>query len=583
MKQKIPNTIRRGGVFHFKKRIPPELQEHTIFGGREFVQHSLKTADPDIALKKIGSALRYYDELVESAKKGLRRSTLSHGKRKTLKKLNQSMLREGVQRFLNRRHKTYTPEFDIELNKPGVTSNDPIIFGVKESDWFEWLDQVSGKITTDDRTNENLLNIIEQEGWEHLLDDPILTEFLLNEVQAAERSFIKKVLDMNSSGRHWTADALDEWHNTHASNYYTLRNAIEDYRRNNPSSVELHKKMLVAERAWDELIGQSAIQRINRSQIAKFIEALRKIPKNYGRFDRPLSEYLAKKLVVTADCLAPKTIKTNYVGALSTALTEATDHSLISSNPFAGMKVKGSTRKPESRRGFTIPELNSLVKQPVFCGSLSEIRRYDPGAFVQRDKYYWSPILALFTGLRAAEIANLKIADFKQLKVDNTPLFVLKVRGTKTENSDRIVPIHPMLIKLGFLKHIDQQTKLKSLFIFEDWTRREQRRNSSDRAIRNFNERIAPVIVESGSIPTFHCFRHTLKVEMMSNGLSSSIQNAVLGHAQIGMDSHYFRSDQEATIVSIAAPFFSSVKFQGLEIDHLFDPTKPATLNSLIQ
>ena len=70
----------------------------------------------------------------------------------------------------------------------------------------------------------------------------------------------------------------------------------------------------------------------------------------------------------------------------------------------------------------------------------------------------WLPLLGLFTGARQAETAGLRASNVQEDASTRTPLIVivpeLKAgKRLKTISSEWAIPVHPQLVKLGFLKY----------------------------------------------------------------------------------------------------------------------------------
>jgi hypothetical protein len=67
----------------------------------------------------------------------------------------------------------------------------------------------------------------------------------------------------------------------------------------------------------------------------------------------------------------------------------------------------------------------------------------------------WLPLLALFSGARQAELAGLQVANV-QHETDTPLLFIVADRKAgktlKTKVSERVIPVHPQLVELGFLE-----------------------------------------------------------------------------------------------------------------------------------
>ena len=78
---------------------------------------------------------------------------------------------------------------------------------------------------------------------------------------------------------------------------------------------------------------------------------------------------------------------------------------------------------------------------------------------------FWLPIAALFTGARQAELAGLRVSNVQEL--EGVPLLFIVVnrragKRIKTKASERVVPVHPELVKLGFLNYVAERANCYS-------------------------------------------------------------------------------------------------------------------------
>jgi integrase len=76
----------------------------------------------------------------------------------------------------------------------------------------------------------------------------------------------------------------------------------------------------------------------------------------------------------------------------------------------------------------------------------------------------WLPLLALFAGARQAEYAGLRVSDIRSDEDTNVLLMwftrdIKAGRRLKTKTSERVVPVHPQLVTLGFLKYVEARRK----------------------------------------------------------------------------------------------------------------------------
>jgi hypothetical protein len=123
-------------------------------------------------------------------------------------------------------------------------------------------------------------------------------------------------------------------------------------------------------------------------------------------------------------------------------------------DPVAGMRLK----EPRSKRRPWEPEELSLL----FGSSIYRLGERPLGG--KGEAAYGLPLLTLFTGARLNELAPMCANDVK-LDPSSGVHFMTVVeddetgRTVKTENSLRAIPLHPELLRIGFLKFADHRRK----------------------------------------------------------------------------------------------------------------------------
>lgn len=132
-------------------------------------------------------------------------------------------------------------------------------------------------------------------------------------------------------------------------------------------------------------------------------------------------------------------------------LTPATQLCIAKKAP--GRRDKKAVRS--TRRPFTNSECRQIIDS--LCANmmpqLSDAKR-------------WVPLLALYTGLRLNEIANLSTRSVEQVLYSwviqpETP------RG-RVASHIRMIPLHPRLIELGFLTHWQRQVESGHTYLFPE-------------------------------------------------------------------------------------------------------------------
>lgn len=167
--------------------------------------------------------------------------------------------------------------------------------------------------------------------------------------------------------------------------------------------------------------------------------------------------------------------------------------------------------------------------------------------------YYWIPLLALYTGSRANELSQLRNGDI--IEVDGVWCISHNLSTEdKSIKSDkeRLVPIHPKLIELGFLEFIAlfRQKKYQweeadpSHRLFKGLSLDKTRGGYQKNLSRWFNgtsnpdaKRYGGFKVEVGikisdkQMKDFHSFRHTFSTALENAGVDDKISYQMTGHA----------------------------------------------------
>jgi hypothetical protein len=123
-------------------------------------------------------------------------------------------------------------------------------------------------------------------------------------------------------------------------------------------------------------------------------------------------------------------------------------------NPGRGFmfNTKGPAR--EQRDMWQGDELWKLFASPTWTGCRPHFRS-QPRDNIVRDALFWLPLLGLFHGNRLEEFAQLRRGDLGQ----SEGVWYLQItdegdRQLKNEQSRRQVPLHPELIRVGFLDDV---------------------------------------------------------------------------------------------------------------------------------
>lgn len=187
-------------------------------------------------------------------------------------------------------------------------------------------------------------------------------------------------------------------------------------------------------------------------------------------------------------------------------------------NPTKGLMPPPDDPK---RDAFTSDELAKLFTSPMYTGHSSATRRDVPGAAVVKDFKYWFPLIGLHTGMRVEEIAKLRTDEVRQ----EDGVWCFDIKKAKTKAGERLVPIHPRLIALGFLDHVQS---VKDERLWPELTPNSEG-SYSHRFVVWFPEYRRLIGIDREGL-VFHSFRHTFVSRLEEAGVDTVKIARIVGH-----------------------------------------------------
>lgn len=191
-------------------------------------------------------------------------------------------------------------------------------------------------------------------------------------------------------------------------------------------------------------------------------------------------------------------------------------------NPASG-HVSYSQREKRSRKKLGFKAYDRAQIQALFApealAKLSESAR-------------WASLLGLYTGARASEVGQLLVKDI--FKEDGIPCIRVSDEGehqkVKTEVSIRTVPLHPELLKMGFLEWIDEKRRAGQRRVFPA-AKATAVNGQGNWITKAFSRHLAEV--GKGWEPAkrgFHSLRKTFIQELQGAGVVSELRAQIVGH-----------------------------------------------------
>lgn len=537
-----PNVVRRGGQIHFRRQVPKHLIGR--IGQREIVV-SLRTSDYRTA--RVGSRRLYlatevlFVQLEDPMLSDVQISELVADFRSlvaqidNLNRLSSTPLKMGdhaaLLDMLNQ-HKASTREdlgrgdftvaslaASVVSARAGLTTN-PL-----ERRQLEQALMRAGLDAIDDATarlNGDLSSLPSTQPAGAFAPGPV-RDLPLNkgtssiagvevETDKVLSKLTSRFLDQQSKGRLWDAQ--------------TVLQAAKSYR------------------LFIELCGDQQLGRYERGSAQKFKDALQALPADYGKSAEFRGKSIAEIQLIdverggAAERLSTRTVKRHF-SALSGFWRWAVTEKLAVDNPFTGFTFPSALRANEQRDMWTAEELAQLFATPVWTGCLTAGRRTTPGDLVIRDEKFWLPLIAVYSGLRQEEAAQLHLEDIR--KVEGHLVFDINgrpPRKLKNRTAVRKVPVHSELVRLGLLEYIKEQQSAGSERLFPGL----KPGGADQRLGHAFSKWFARYRQDVGLYRKgldFHSFRHTATTLMQRAGIGIAVIDELTGHVTPGETARY--------------------------------------------
>jgi len=326
------------------------------------------------------------------------------------------------------------------------------------------------------------------------------------------------------------------------------------------------------------------LSEISRPVGREIFDKLKRLPKGRTKnkeldglsFDRCLAK--AEKLGLPT--IGVKTINGTYMAFIIPMFNWAVSERWIDFNPFENLKAR-QTKKAKAEA------LEN--KKPTYSTSqLQTLFNSEP--WTPRDEYhegkpfhFWGAFIALFHGFRLGEVSSLLVSDIIPDDDNEGLAFRLKEhfddgedeRTFKTANATRVVPIHPELIKLGFLRFVNEQRATGHRQLFPEARLNKKKGKWGAKLGEWFNARSRATETKPSRC-TFHSLRHTFEDALRDAGLHGTAEGQALG----GRKTDYRIANANADTVadnygtrfktSRLKPLIAKIQYPGLDLSHLY-------------
>ena len=246
--------------------------------------------------------------------------------------------------------------------------------------------------------------------------------------------------------------------------------------------------------------------------------------------ETPINAITAEQILKARSGLSegrkPGTVR-KIVGNWIALLNFAEKMGWIARNPARHLRPK-EQRARDQRQPFSDADLGALFGPKLKAESLER----------GRPERWWVSLLALYTGARIEELAQLEVWDVRE--VDGIPCLEITDRALapdgktdksplKNDSSPRTTPLHTHLAKLGFLEYVAEGERQGHRRLFP-MLKRGKDRGYGHHISRWFSDYRKRVGVDSAD-KTFHSFRHTFQDGLKNADVPEHTMRELMGHS----------------------------------------------------
>lgn len=561
----------RTGIYYFRKVIPPELRP--AFGKREY-KVSLGTRDPLEARSLMPDHAAAYERLATNAKAFLRGGPAAQANHYVDRWLQETR-RDRLWLLMAARNITsYTrlaAERGLVATAPDYAFEPEIRHGDDDAVMLRTF-QGARRLPYQYCLQE--IGRLELSAFQWAVDQVILHHDLGgSEVScrdAISRSFQRRMMEAlierfreeNSRERSGWLDPVPpplividgglsrpaaEAHPGVAADVgLTITQAFEawrDYGKGRPRKRQLIQEWDLAVRRFVAMFGDIDMGRIRPQMVRDFRERLLELPGRAKKAVRelPLDEQAAVAAQHGLSTLAPAT-----VNKALTAIRSITEHvidkmanvplELNAAKLAKFVEVEDSEAK---RLPFDEDDMEAIFRDLVIRDSTG----------ISEETLFWMVLLAPFTGCRLEEIGTLRplnvrsehgiwfIAierDRAQVRADQDQ----EEKSLKSSNSDRDIPIHPILLRAGFIEYVERRKAESAEWLFPDL-----KPNKFGKRSYRVSRLFARYLEELGITDdekVFHSFRHSIRRNLRGRAKEEMV-DLISGHSDGKVGRRYGR------------------------------------------
>ena len=337
-----------------------------------------------------------------------------------------------------------------------------------------------------------------------------------------------------------------------AADVPTLATVLDKWRAERQPPPTTDHEWGTAVRRFTEIHGDRRVDLIKKAHVRDFKDALLLLPVKLSRDMR--AKAVPKIIAATKGSHGPRlsaATVNKQLAAIKTLLSWCKANGYVENNVAAGLSVAVPRNLNAGRQPYTVDDMRTLL------AGLDRHAGREPSK-------YWLPLLAAFTGARLGELGQLRVSDVRRRDgIDYVDINTVdEGKSLKNTSSRREIPIHPELVRLGFLDHVERRRASGGGLLFPDL-----KAKKNGKLTRTFSgwwrdHRRGRGVSDHRKV--FHSFRHTFIEACRVVGIGEEIRDALTGHSGGGVGRTY-----GSVTLEVKAREIAKVAYPGLDLSSL--------------
>jgi integrase len=297
----------------------------------------------------------------------------------------------------------------------------------------------------------------------------------------------------------------------------------------NRSSVRERRYIL---ELLEQIVGNKPVAAVTTADAELFADTLAQWPAY--RHNHPDFAHMSPAAIVkrTEELELPtiqRSTQAKHIKAINAFFAWCIEAELLTQNPFRLIQLSRYRElMPRKKEPFTEEDLKALFSAKRIAGC-------------DQPHKFWVPLIAMLTGMRVNEISQLFRKDVRVERVRDTKgvehsILCFEVtphrknQRIKTPYAQRLIPVHSMLLTLGFQEYLEDLDRLGADHLFPglNWSGDGPGRAMTQWFNAKHRRQEAGIDVPT---KTLHCFRHTIITLADRCSIPHSIMTSLNGHA----------------------------------------------------